>query len=284
VVDRGVDSGESEDFGVGGGVVRGCGEEEVGGSQRMVTMIREEGRFEGGGRARVVESEGACWEESGPVRLVVVAKHPKVGFRCLIRLFRLTVSLRVERRSKVRTNAEELDEGGEEGGGEGSSAIREDVCLKTVMSDDVVKVHFGEIRRVESIFLIRDEDDHLGEAIDEDLNAVESVGERELDDSVHRNLAPGSKWRRDRLEEAEGELSRGFVSSAGITTRDVGSDEIRVQREDEGSSKEVVRLGSSEVTSKEGVVAGANDVEAKLVIVGYSDESLEEDEVEGWVE
>ena len=108
-----MDFGESKDFGVGGGVVRGCGEEEVGGSQGMVTMIREEGRFEGGGRARVVESEGACWEESGPVRLVVVAKHPKVGFRCLIRLFRLTVSLRVERRSKVRTNAEELDEGDE---------------------------------------------------------------------------------------------------------------------------------------------------------------------------
>ena len=45
-----------------------------------------------------------------------------------------------------------------------------------------------------------------------------------------------------------------------------------------------MRLGSSEVTSKEGVVAGANNVEAKLVVVGYSDESPEEDEVEGWME
>ena len=31
-------------------------------------------------------------------------------------------------------------------------------------------------------------------------------------------------------------------------------------------------------------MAGANNVEAKLVVVGYSDESPEEDEVEGWME
>jgi len=54
-------------------------------------------------------------------------------------------------------------------------------------------------------------------------------------------------------------------------------------REDEGPSEEVVRLGSSEVTSEEGVVAGTNNVEAKLVVVGYSDESFEEDEIEGWM-
>ena len=44
-----------------------------------------------------------------------------------------------------------------------------------------------------------------------------------------------------------------------------------------------MRLGSSEVTGEEGVVAGTNDVEAKLVVVGYSDESLKEDEIEGWM-
>jgi len=73
------------------------------------------------------------------------------------------------------TNAEELDEGGEEGGGEGGSAIREDIRLKTVMSDDVVEIHLGEIRSVESGFFVRNEDDHLGEAVDEDLDAVEAV-------------------------------------------------------------------------------------------------------------
>jgi len=106
---------------------------------------------------------------------VVVAEHPKVGFRRLIRLLRLTVSLRVERRSEVRTNSEHLDERGKEGGGEGGSTIREDIRLKSMMSDDVVEVHLGEIRRVESIFFVGGEDDHLGEAINEDLDAVESV-------------------------------------------------------------------------------------------------------------
>ena len=81
----------------------------------------------------------------------------------------------MERRSEMGPNAEELDEGGEEGGGEGGSAIRKDIRLETVMSDDVVEVHLGEIRRVESGFFVRDQDDHLGEAVDEDLDAVETV-------------------------------------------------------------------------------------------------------------
>jgi len=170
-----VDVGESEDLGVGGGVVEGGCKKKVRRSEWVVTVVGKEGRFEGGCGTGVVESKPAGWEEVRPVRLVVVAEHPKVGFRRLIRLLRLTVSLGVECRSKVRANSEHLDERGEERGGEGGSTIREDIRLKSVMSDDVVEVHLGEIRRVESIFFVGDEDDHLGEAIDKDLNAVEPI-------------------------------------------------------------------------------------------------------------
>jgi hypothetical protein len=149
------------------------------------------------------------------------------------------------------------------------------------MSDDVVEVHLGEIRRIESGFLVRNEDDHLGEAIDEDLDAVETVREGEFDDSVHRYLAPGCERRRNRLEEAEGELTRWLVPSAGVAARDVRSHEVRVEREDEGSTKEVVGLGPAEMSSEEGVVARADDVETELMVIGYSDKSFEEDEVEG---
>lgn len=83
------------------------------------------------------------------------------------------------------------------------------------------------------------------------------------------------------MEEAEGELTRRFVSSAGVAARDVGSDEVRVEREDERSTKEVVGLGPAEMSGEEGVVAGAYNVEAELVVIGDSDESFEEDEVEG---
>ena len=81
VVDRGMDFGESEDFGVGGGVVGCGGEEAVGRGEGVIAVIREEGRFERGGRAGVVESEGAGGKEVRPVRLIVVAERPKVGFR-----------------------------------------------------------------------------------------------------------------------------------------------------------------------------------------------------------
>jgi len=76
-------------------------------------------------------------------------------------------------------------------------------------------------------------------------------------------------------------LTRQLVASAGVATGDVGSDEVRVEREDEGSTEEVVGLGPTEMSSEEGVVAGLDDVETGLMVVGDSDESFEEDEVEG---
>jgi len=43
-----VDVGEGEDFGAGSGVVGGGGEKEVGRSEWVVTVVGEEGSFEGG--------------------------------------------------------------------------------------------------------------------------------------------------------------------------------------------------------------------------------------------
>ena len=86
------------------------------------------------------------------------------------------------------------------------------------------------------------------------------------------------------MEETEGELTRRLVPSAGVAARDVGSNEVRVEREDEGSTEEVMSLGPAEMSGEEGVVARADDVEMELMIVGYSDESFEEDEIEGWME
>lgn len=76
---------------------------------------------------------------------------------------------------EVRTNTEEGEEVGEEGRHESASSIRDDVGLKTVEGDDVVEVHSSEIRRLESVLLVRDANDGLGESIDEDLDAVESI-------------------------------------------------------------------------------------------------------------
>lgn len=194
--------------------------------------------------------------------MMVVAEDPKEGLDDGVSTLGLAVGRGVEGGSEMRGSADEGEERSPEGRGEGRSAIRGDVCLKTVVPDDVVEVHPSELGRCEAGFAIRDKTNHLGESIDEDLNAVEAVGGRELDDAVHGDHRPRAcRWRK-RLEEAEGCAPICLVADAKVAAGGVGLDECIVGGESERASKEVVGLASAKVPSEPRLVAGADEVEA----------------------
>lgn len=283
-MDCGVKGGEIGNCLVGGRVGCHMSGQKVRRSEEVSTICGKEGRDRCGVGPSVVQSKGASRKERGPVGLVVVAEDPKIRLDRLVGSLGLAVALRVEGGGEVGANMKQIKEGGEERRGKGCATIRDDVRLESVMSDDVVQVHASQSRSVEASLGVWDDDDHLGEPIDKDLDAVEAIGRGKFDDAVHRDLTPGRSGRRYGLEKAVGELTRRLVAGAGVATGDVGVDEVAVARPGKGAAEEVVSAVTTLMTSKRVVMAGSDEVKAELVIVGDVDQVVEHDKIEGRVQ
>lgn len=211
--------------------------------------------------------------------MMVVAEDPEEGLDDGVGALGLAVGRGMEGGSEMGGGTDEREEGAPESGGERRSAIRGNVCLKAVVPNDVVEVHPSELGSRETGFAIRDETNHLGESIDEDLNAVEAVGCRELDDAVHGDHRPRACRWGERLKEAEGCASICLVANTKVATGGVCLDERVIRGESERASEEVMGFAGAKVASEPRLVAGADEVEAELVVVRNEDEAAREKEV-----
>ena len=129
------------EFGEGFGEVVGSGigdrDIERKGGAGIVTIVGEKRGDLGGGVGSVVRGELGNREQVGPIVLLVVSVHAKENLQRLIGALGLPISFGMVRCRVVELDPEELAERRHELGGEGGSAIGNDVGGDTVLGEDV---------------------------------------------------------------------------------------------------------------------------------------------------
>jgi hypothetical protein len=197
----------------------------------------------------------------------VVDVDAKVRLEDLVDALGETICLRMEGSGEVGLGAKESDEGAPEGRDVERTTVGDDVNGDTMKANNGLEEHLSHERRVETFLGVWDEVSHLGEAIDEDHDRVETIGRRELDDGVHGDGSPRSQRDGERLKGTVWLVSRGLVAGTSLAAIDVTVDESTHAREVEVARGEVVCLLLTMVACKGVVVALLDNVEGELQVV-----------------
>ena len=185
-----------------------------------------EGGF-GGGRIRpgvvYVLSKG---EPSVPSGLAVVDEDAEILFKPLIRSFRLAVSLGVIGRAYVLCDIKDAAKLFRETGRKPGISVRDDLAGSTVVWEDMLDVKIGN-GGGGSCFVAGNEDGSFRAVmIGDGEDAVEAVGEWELNDEIHGDgfKGEGGAVGRDGAVGNAGPRGNGFGGLTGGATADERGD------------------------------------------------------------
>lgn len=233
----------------------------------VASVVGEEGGHAGGLRGGVVAGELGEGKERLPVVLLVTDKRPEVLFHDGVHAFGLAISLWVEGGRESAVHDKTLAEGEPELSGELGASVGDDGVGQAVEAEDVLDEQIGKVAGG-AVGAAGDEVGHLGEAVDDNEDGVESVRPWEARDEVHGDVAPWEVRDREWAQDSEGRVTGGTVALADVAAVDVAVNVFPHLGPPVGSGRELNGLCTAGVACHEGIVVCLHDVQPEGFVFG----------------